>query len=120
VEAYCTFATRGGSEMGARMNEDETEDAAEVTIAALLNLVRLMGAELVAGEHRDNVELLIRSIETKLKTTKIPGEIPQAVVEEGLSQARRLLMPVFAELRQKSMRAHLRDRLVAIPTSRIN
>lgn len=102
------------------MSRDQTGDAAGVTIAALLHLVRLMGAELVAGEHRDNVDLLIRSIEAKLKSTQLPPDMPQAAVEEGLSLTHRLLVPIFEELRQKSMKAHMRDRLIAVPTSQIN
>jgi hypothetical protein len=102
------------------MSSDRSGDAAGVTIAALLHLVRLMGAELVAGEHRDNVEFLIRSIETKLKSTQLPAELPQAAVEEGLSLTHSMLVPIFEELRQMSVNAHLRDRLIAVPTSQIN
>ena len=39
----------------------------EAALVALLHLIRLMGAELVAGKHRDDVEMLVKAAETKLR-----------------------------------------------------
>jgi hypothetical protein len=36
----------------------------EAALVALLHLIRLMGAELVAGQHRDDVEVLVKAVET--------------------------------------------------------
>lgn len=90
-----------------------------VTLAALLHLIRLMGAELVAGQHRDDVELLVKAIDTKLTSVQLPTNTVASDVVNGMELARRLIAPILDDLRAKSEKAHLRDRLLAAPTSRI-
>jgi len=100
--------------------EERIGGEAAVTIAALLHLVRLMGAELVAGQHRDDVEFLVKAIETKLKSVPLPEGITDTEVAVGMERAQSLLTPIFEELRDKSEKAHLRDRLLAAPASRFH
>ena len=67
----------------------------EVALVALLHLIRLMGAELVAGQHRDNVELLVKAIETKLRAAKFPADMPDQDIAKGLDLAQQLLRPIW-------------------------
>ncbi|WP_245470758.1 hypothetical protein [Bradyrhizobium guangzhouense] len=91
-----------------------------MTIAALLHLIRLMGAELVAGQHRDDVELLVKAIETKLKSVRLPAAIAETDIAAGMGLAQTLLAPIFSEFRERSEKAHLRDRLLSTPPSRLH
>jgi len=102
------------------MSDGELAGSNLVTVAALLHLIRLLGAELVAGEHRDDVEFLIKAIQAKLKSTRLPKDTSRSDIEEGLLNASQLLAPVFEDLRDKAMRAQWHDRLVSVPTSQIN
>jgi len=88
---------------------------------ALLHLIRLMGAELVAGQHRDNVELLVKAIETKLRSAKFPADMSDQDIAKGLDLAQQLLRPICDELRARSEKARLTDQLLLAPaTSRIH
>lgn len=89
----------------------------EVALLALLHLIRLMGAELVAGQHRDDVELLIKAVETKLRSARFPAETPNQDIAQGLELADRMLKPILDELRTRSEQAHLSDRLLQAPTT---
>lgn len=100
-------------------SKDPISGEASVALAALVHLIRLMGAELVAGQHRDNVEMLVRAIETKLKSVPLPKSLPEQDTDAGMVLAHRLLVPIFDDLRDRSEKARLRDRLLAVPTSRI-
>lgn len=44
----------------------------EVTTLALLNLIRLLAGELVAGEHRDDVAKLVQALDRQLDVTPLP------------------------------------------------
>jgi len=102
------------------MSDDKLAGSDFVTVAALLHLIRLLGAELVAGEHRDDVEFLIKAIQTKLRSTRLPKDTRQSDIEDGLLRASQLLAPIFEDLRDKAMRAQWHDRLVSVSTSQIN
>jgi hypothetical protein len=98
-----------------------TAGETEVTLLALLHLIRLMGAELVAGQHRDDVEVLVKAVETKLRMARFPADTSNQDISEGLEHAQRMLQPIFDELRARSEKAHLTDRLLqAATTSRIH
>jgi hypothetical protein len=101
-------------------NKMDTKKEAEVAvaIATLLHLIKLMGAELVAGQHRDDVELLVKAIDSKLDTVQLPPGISASDSAEGMKLTRGLLAPVLAELRTRSEMARLRDRLDASQTNR--
>ncbi|GIQ73787.1 hypothetical protein ACE103_14500 [Bradyrhizobium sp. ma5] len=87
----------------------------EAALLALLHLIRLMGAELVAGQHRDDVEVLVKAVETKLRSARFPAEMPNQDIVKGLDLAEARLRPILEELRARSEKAHLSDQLLLAP-----
>jgi hypothetical protein len=81
-----------------------------VTTIALLNLIQLLAAELVAGEHRDDVERLIRAIDRKIDTTPLPRGIDVNDARDGLVQAKTLLRPVVKRVRAQAAAVKITDR----------
>jgi hypothetical protein len=81
-----------------------------VTTIALLNLIQLLAAELVAGEHRDDVERLIRAIDRKIDTTPLPRGIDVNDARDGLAQAKTLLRPVVKRVRAQAAAVKITDR----------
>ena len=81
-----------------------------VTTIALLNLVQLLAAELVAGEHRDDVERLVRAIDRKIDTTPLPRGIDVNDARDGLAQAKTLLRPVVKRVRAQAEAVKVTDR----------
>ena len=75
-------------------------DTPSVTTLALLNLIRLLAAELVAGEHRDDVAKLIQAIDKRLDATQLPRGIDVNDARAGIRQARELLRPHIARVRE--------------------
>lgn len=75
----------------------------EVTIAALANLVRLLCAELVAGQHRDNVNVVESAIRSKLNVA-VNGATPQ-ILAAGLKRAHEVLTPVLNNVRAQAAAA---------------
>jgi hypothetical protein len=82
-----------------------------VTTIALLNLVRLLAAELVAGEHRDDVERVIRAIDRKIDTTPLPRGIDVNDARAGLAEAKVLLRPVVKRVRAQAEAVKITDRI---------
>lgn len=99
---------------------EQVSGETRIALAALLHIIRLMGAELVAGQHRDDVELLVKAIETKLKTLQPPEKTLETDFVKGIELAHGLVRQIFDDLRDKSERALLRDQLLAAPTSQIH
>ncbi len=87
----------------------------EAALVALLHLIRLMGAELVAGKHRDDVEMLVKAAETKLRAARFPADMPNQDIVKGLDLAQAKLRPIFEDLRARSEKAHLSDQLLLAP-----
>jgi hypothetical protein len=81
-----------------------------VTTIALLNLIQLLAAELVAGEHRDDVERLIRAIDRKIDATPLPRGIDVNDARDGLAQAKTLLRPVVKRVRAQAEAVKVTDR----------
>jgi hypothetical protein len=81
-----------------------------VTTIALLKLIQLLAAELVAGEHRDDVERLIRAIDRKIDTTPLPRGIDVNDARDGLVQAKTLLRPVVKRVRAQAAAVKITDR----------
>jgi len=81
-------------------------DAKDVAVAALTNLVRLMGAELVAGRHRDDIDVFERAVRTKI-ITPIDG-CPPDVTQSGLALAAAHVEQALAQIRAQAdaARAH--------------
>jgi hypothetical protein len=91
---------------------------ATVTIVVLLNLIRLLGAELVAGEHRDRVDRVVNAIMAKASATPLPDSTPPETARIGIAEARSLLLPVIERIKIQAERAHLLD--AAVPTTSVN
>ncbi|RAI45392.1 hypothetical protein [Rhodoplanes roseus] len=74
----------------------------QVTIAALLNLIRLMGAELVVADPRDipRLEAAVRRKIGRIDLSAFPPEVAQA----GLAEARALVDRTLAAVRQQTLR----------------
>jgi hypothetical protein len=80
-----------------------------VTVLALLNLIRLLAAELVAGEHRHDIDRVIAAIDRKLNSTPLPRGIDVNDARAGIARARELLRPYVANLREQARAARLGD-----------
>ena len=92
----------------------------EETVAtlALLNLIRLLAAELVAGAHRDDVERLIRAMDQRLDTTPMPEGTDLNAARAGIVHAKELLRPYVKHVRDQAKVARIRGTPVTIRTSR--
>jgi hypothetical protein len=86
---------------------------ANVTTLALLNLIRLLAAELVAGQHRHDVEQVVAAIDRKLDATPLPRGIDVNDARAGITRARGLLRPYVAQLRKQARTAQISDGLKA-------
>jgi hypothetical protein len=71
-----------------------------VTTLALLNLIRLLAAELVAGENRDDVGRLISAMDRQLNETPLPRGIDVNDARAGIARARDLLRPYVKHVRE--------------------
>lgn len=85
----------------------------DVTTLALLNLVRLLSAELVAGEHRDDVAKLFEAMDRQLNATPLPRGIDVNDTRTGIARARELLRPYVAHVRDQAEAARARDQAEA-------
>ncbi len=81
----------------------------DVTTLALLNLIRLLSAELVAGQHRDDVGKLIAAMDRQLNATPLPRGIDVNDARAGIAHARDLLRPYIAHVREQAEAARTRD-----------
>jgi hypothetical protein len=81
----------------------------DVTTLALLNMVRLLSAELVAGEHRDDVTKLIDAMDRQLNATPLPRGVDVNDARAGIARARDLLRPYVAHVRDQAAAARRRD-----------
>jgi hypothetical protein len=86
-----------------------------VRTIALLNLVQLLAAELVAGEHRDDVERVIRAIDRKIDTTPLPRGIDVNDARAGLAETKVLLRPVVKRVRAQAEAVKVADVKTATP-----
>ena len=58
-------------------------------------MIRLLAAELVAGEHRDDLTKLIQAIDRQFDATPLPRGIDVNDARAGIRQAREHLRPVW-------------------------
>lgn len=91
-------------------------DTPNVTTLALLNLIRLLAAELVAGEHRDDVTRLIQAIDRQLNETPLPRGIDVNDARAGIAHARDLLRPYIARVRELAEATRAREEAGAAKT----
>jgi hypothetical protein len=99
-------------------NDLKLSPEATVTVTVLLNLIRLLGAELVAGEHRDRVDRLVTAILAKASTPPLPDGTPDEAARIGIAEAKALLLPVIERIKLQAERAHLLDAVA--PTMSVN
>jgi hypothetical protein len=96
-------------------------DTSRETIAtlALLNLIRLLAAELVAGEQRHDVERLIQAMDRQLTATPLPRGIEVNDARAGIARAKELLRPYVKHVRDQAKMARIRGaRPIALRSSR--
>jgi len=92
---------------------DSSED--NVTQLALLNLIRLLAAELVAGEHRDDVDRVVRSMEQKLNETPLPRGTDVNDARAGIARAKELLRPYVKHVRDQARAARIEEQATVTP-----
>lgn len=80
---------------------DAPTDPRDVALAALTNLIRLMGAELVAGRHRDDINLFEAAVRDRLGSTALPA-CSLEVAEAGLQLAGRCIEQALAQVRAQA------------------
>src|SRR3954471_13345034 len=83
------------------MSRPAPDDDVKVTLAALLHLVRLLSAELVAGKHREDINLVESAIRAKVNQIAVQGVSAEAVAR-GLAYAHELLGPVLSNVRAQA------------------
>ncbi len=81
------------------MHVDAEKPSTVVTIAALVKLVNLLGAELTVGKYREDIDVLERCVRAKL-FAHVEGvsEIDHAA---GVALAHSLVEPVLKQLRER-------------------
>ena len=81
------------------MDAQGCSDAVRVAIASLVKLVNLLGAEMLVGKHRDDVDAFEQSVRAKLYA-HVDGASPQDTAA-GVALAHSLIEPVLANLRER-------------------
>lgn len=80
---------------------DSPCDPKDVALAALANLIRLMGAELVVGRHRDDLGVFEQAVRGKVGAVALNGCAPE-VTETGLALATLYIEQALAHIRLQS------------------
>ena len=81
------------------MDSQQCSDAVRVAVASLVKLINLMGAELLVGKHRDDLEAFEQSVRAKLHAA-VDGVSPEDTAA-GVALAHSLIEPVLASLRER-------------------
>lgn len=89
------------------MDGKECSDRVRVTVASLVKLINLMGAELLVGKHRDDVDAFEQSVRAKLHAS-LQGVSPEDTAA-GVALAHSLIEPVLANLRERVRRVQAAD-----------
>ncbi|MCJ2134013.1 hypothetical protein MKK69_08030 [Methylobacterium sp. J-026] len=76
-------------------------DPKDVALAALTNLIRLMGAELVAGRHRDDIAVFERAVRAKVGAVEI-ADCPTETVRAGLALASAQVEQALERIRRQA------------------
>jgi hypothetical protein len=74
-------------------------DRVRVAIASLVKLVNLIGAEMLVGKHRDDVDAFEQSVRAKL-FANLDG-VSAEDTAAGVALAHSLIEPVLANLRER-------------------
>jgi hypothetical protein len=78
-------------------------DSVRVAIASLVKLINLLGAEMLVGQHRDDVDAFEQSVRAKL-FAHVQGVSPEDTAA-GVALAHSLIEPVLANLRERVKQA---------------
>jgi hypothetical protein len=111
--------TAGSVESRQEFKQDPSDES-KVVVAALLNLVRLLAAEMVAGEgqHHD-AERLLAAIDRKLNDTPLPGDTKLEVARAGIRRTRALLAPVAVQIKLQAAKVAETKRNLHRPANRL-
>jgi hypothetical protein len=74
-------------------------DSIKVTIAALVKMIQLLGAEMLVGKHREDIDVFESCVRAKL-FAHVDGVSPEATAA-GVALAHGLVEPVLANLRER-------------------
>ena len=85
------------------MNAQGCSDPVKVAIASLVKLINLLGAEMLVGKHRDDVDAFEQNVRAKL-FANVEGVSPQDTAA-GVALAHTLIEPVLANLRERVRQA---------------
>ena len=81
------------------MQSRECSDPVRVAIASLVKLINLIGAEMLVGKHRDDVDAFEQSVRAKLYAN-VQG-VSAEDTAAGVALAHTLIEPVLANLRER-------------------
>src|ERR1700753_958939 len=81
------------------MQEQGCSDSVRVAIASLVKLINLLGAELLVGKHRDDIDAFEQSVRAKLYAN-VQGATPEDTAR-GVPLAHPRIEPVLAILRER-------------------
>ena len=81
------------------MQVDAKDPSTVVTIAALVKLVNLLGAELTVGKYREDIDLIERCVRAKL-FAHVDG-VSESDHASGVALAHSLVEPVLRQLRER-------------------
>ena len=81
------------------MDAKAASDPVRVAIASLVKLINLIGAEMLVGKHRDDVDAFEQNVRAKLYA-HIEG-VSQEDTAAGVALAHTLIEPVLANLRER-------------------
>ena len=81
------------------MESPACSDPVRVAIASLVKLVNLLGAEMLVGKHRDDLDAFEQNVRAKLYA-HVQGVSPEDTAA-GVALAHSLIEPVLASLRER-------------------
>jgi hypothetical protein len=87
-------------------------ETATVALASLAKLIGLLGAELVVGRHRDDIDVFEQCVRAKL-FAHVEG-VSREATAEGVALAHALVEPVLRDLRER-VRALQEPQPIAFP-----
>ncbi len=79
----------------------------KVAVASLVKMISLLGAELLVGKHREDVDLFEQCVRAKL-FAHVDGVSPEATAA-GVALAHGLVDPVLRDLRERVRQLHVQD-----------
>jgi hypothetical protein len=96
--------------MSSNTSRETPQETSRETIAtlALLNMIRLLAAELVAGEQRRDVEKLIQAMDRQLTATPLPRGVDVNDARSGIARAKELLRPYVKHVRDQAKIARIK------------